>query len=257
MMAEANIVILPDSQHPYVHRPFLNRMIKFIGEYQPTSVYSVGDWVDMPQPSRWSKGTAAEYELTLQHDIDDAVNTIAKIRAVFDGHFAIKMGNHDERLETYVTQYAPALRSMRALRFEELMKAEEYGVAILRGIAMIAPGTLIMHGHEPAGSGASGLNRTNPVLAAVKRYGCNVVMGHFHGSGLISHTVGRDKDRKYRFGMLVGHAMDESAATYLHDQYADWRMSFGVLRVRAGKVYPELVFADEGGRFCVEGKRYE
>lgn len=255
-MKDGNLVILPDAQHPYVHRPFLKRMIRFIADYQPRGVYSVGDWVDMPQPSRWSKGAAGEYEETLQRDVDDAVSTIAAIRAVYSGYFGIRMGNHDERLEQYVSQYAPALRSMRALRFEELMQAERYEVAILRDIVKIAPETLLMHGHEPAGT-ASSLNRTNPVLNAVKRYGCNVVMGHYHGSGLISHAVGRGKDRKYRFGMLVGHAMDESAAVYLKDQYADWRMSFGILHLRAGKTYPQLVFADEHGRFVVEGRRYE
>jgi hypothetical protein len=255
-MREGNVVILPDVQHPYVHRPFLKRMIRFIGDYQPAALYSVGDWVDMPQPSRWTKGTAGEYEETLQHDVDDAVSTIRAIRDVYSGYFGIRMGNHDERLEAYVAQYAPALRSLRALKFEELMQAERYALAILRRITKIAPETLLMHGHEPAGS-ASGLNRTNPVLAAVKRYGCNVIMGHWHASGLISHAVGRGTDRKYRFGLLVGHAMDETAAVYLKDQYADWRMSFGIIYVRAGKTYPHLVFADESGRFVVDGRRYE
>lgn len=256
MIRDGNVVILPDAQHPYIHRPFLSRLIRFIGDYQPAALYSVGDWVDMPQPSRWSKGTAAEYEPTLQADIDDAVATVAKIRSVYSGPFGIRMGNHDERLETYVAQYAPALTSMRSLKFEELMQSETYALAILRDMITITPDTLLMHGHEPAGT-ASGVNRTNPVLSAVKRYGCNVVMGHWHGSGLISHTVGRGQARRYRFGMLVGHAMDESAAVYLRDSYADWRLSFGILHVRAGKTYPNLVFADEAGRFVVEGRRYE
>src|SRR5690606_4298453 len=56
------IVVIPDTQIPLEDRKATAAVLGFIGEYQPDEVIHIGDLMDYPKPSRWSKGTAAEFQ---------------------------------------------------------------------------------------------------------------------------------------------------------------------------------------------------
>lgn len=90
------VVIIPDSQLPYHDERRLRALIRFIGETQPDEVIHIGDVMDFPQPSRWSKGTAAEFEGDVYKDCERARKVFSEpLRDVYGGPVMIHEGNHD------------------------------------------------------------------------------------------------------------------------------------------------------------------
>ncbi len=240
-----SILILPDLQVPYHDTHFVKLMRDFIEDFQPDDIGQIGDLMDQPQPSRWNKGLAGEYEDTLQEQLDTTKKIIDDLHIQW-----VKMGNHDERIEAYVERYAPALRSLHALRIENLLELEDRGVRVYREPFEVAPGWIAAHGHETRSlSAVSG--RTAYGLA--RRFDSSVVCGHTHRAGIVAETVGLNEHRTFT-GMEVGHGMDLKYATYV--QSPNWQQAFGILHVDEGQTQPELIPV-HNGRFVYQGKVYK
>lgn len=238
-----SILILPDLQIPFHDRKFVNVMEKFIERYQPDEVGQIGDFLDEPQPSRWSKGMAGEYAGKLQKDINSGKEILKRLRINW-----IKFGNHDARIESYVARYAPALSDLECLSLESLLGLDELSVRLHREPFEVGPGWIAAHGHEGTLSSIAG--RTAFGLA--KRYDGSVVCGHTHRAGIVSETVGV-KHRRVITGLEVGHGMDLSKATYVKSP--NWQQAFGMLKIDGKLVQPELIPV-HNGNFIYEGKRY-
>lgn len=240
------ILIVADLQIPYHDKRYVKAVKNFITAVKPDEIGQIGDFLDEPQPSQWSKGRAGEYAKTLQADINEGKRILDEIH--FDW---IKFGNHDLRVEEYVRRYAPALEGLDVLRFDRLLGLEDYETRLERQPFTIAPGWVAAHGHEGSLSAISG--RTAYSLA--EQYNRSVVCGHTHRAGLVSATSGFGKDLRVLSGFEVGHGMDVSKATYMKGKTANWQQAFGLLWVEGKLVKPELVPV-VNGRFIVNGKEY-
>ena len=64
------IVCISDLQVPYHDSEAVNAIKKFIKAYQPDTVVSCGDEMDMQTISRWSKGTELEFERSIGKNRD-------------------------------------------------------------------------------------------------------------------------------------------------------------------------------------------
>lgn len=248
----SDILVLPDMQVPYQDQKFLNALVKFTRDYQPDVLAHVGDHLDAPEPSRWNKGMAGEYAPTLQKSIDASIGILRDFRdAAPNAPFHFKMGNHDERVETYVSRYAPALGSLEALRFENLLDFAAMDIQIHRTLFDLAPGWLLAHLHE------TGLNRTagGSAMGLARKTGKSVVGGHTHKAGIQSDAFGYGGKVKQIFGMEVGHAMDISKAGYLKYGGAAWTQAFGILHTDGRNTFPQLVVV-QGRKFKVDGRVY-
>lgn len=245
-------VLLPDTQIPYHAPGFLKALFRYIGDSQPDKVVHVGDFLDAPEPSRWSKGAAGEYAGTLQKSLDTAFDVLADLRALYQGPLVLKMGNHDRRIQDYVTRYAPALGPLRALDFGKLIQADVLGVEIVQGMYEVAPGWLVAHGDEGSLSQIAG----GTAASLARKFGMSIACGHTHRAGLIPMGTGYNGKVTPRFGMEVGHAMDIKQAGYLKGGSANWQQGFGILRVRGRETHPQLVTV-VGKRFVVDGAVYE
>lgn len=240
------ICVVADLQIPYHDKSYVKAVKNFISALKPDEVGQIGDFLDEPQPSRWSKGRAGEYAKTLQADIDEGN------RILDDIHFDwIKYGNHDLRVEEYVSRYAPALDGLAALKYESLLRLDDHGTRLERQPFTVAPGWVAAHGHEGSLSPISG--RTAYSLA--QRYDRSVLCGHTHRAGIVSSTRGFGNSLRVLTGFEVGHGMDVSRASYMKGQTADWQQAFGLLWVEGNFVKPELVPVVRG-RFIVNGKEY-
>lgn len=171
------VVIIPDTQIPYHDERRLRALIRFIGETQPDEVIHIGDVMDYPQPSRWSKGTAAEFEGNVYVDSQRARTILLEpLREVFSGPIGFHSGNHDERCRQYLSKYAPALAKTGEFDLEKLLGLEEYDIQVLPEFYQVAPGWLTTHGHR------GGIRLTQKsgqtALGAAIRFGQSVVMGH-------------------------------------------------------------------------------
>jgi predicted phosphodiesterase len=186
-MSGTTLVVLSDIQVPYHDKRAVKNLIEFVRQFQPDGLLCVGDELDSPQPSRWTKGMAGEYEMTLQRDIDLCHDIMADFRsALGDKPFTIQRSNHGDRVETYVKRYAPALRSLRGLRIDDLLGYGDLGITYSRRPVEVAPGWLMMHGDE------GGLVRSpgGTALGLARKTGKSVICGHTHRLGIQPESTG-------------------------------------------------------------------
>ncbi len=120
------VVVIPDMQVPY-HDPRSVRAVQnFVSDYQPDELFCVGDEADSPEPSRWNKGLAGEYEGTLQAGLDRTAAIMKEFKnKLGDKPFHTMRSNHGDRVEHYVKRYAPALASLRELEYSKLLHYSE------------------------------------------------------------------------------------------------------------------------------------
>ncbi|GAB4584445.1 metallophosphoesterase [Nocardia sp. IFM 10818] len=247
------IVIISDTQIPYDDRKAVRALIRFIGDYQPDEVIHIGDLMDFPQPSRWNKGTAGEFEGSVFADSEEAKrHFLEPLREVYDGPIGVHEGNHDERARTYLAKYAPALAESGAFDIDVLLDFDSYGIELLPEFHKVAPNWITTHGHR----GGIRLSQVagGTALGAAKKFGVSVIMGHTHRMGIASYTngVGGVVDRTVT-GMEVGNLMDMKKAQYLKGGTGNWQLGFGLLTVEGNHVKPELV-PITAGKFTVDGE---
>ena len=250
------VVVISDTQIPYDDRRAIKALIRCIGDYQPDEVIHIGDVMDFPQPSRWNKGSAGEFEGSVFADCDEAKRRFLEpLRKVYDGPVGVHEGNHDERARTYLAKYAPALAESGAFNIETLLDFDGFGVTLLPEFNKIAPGWITTHGHR--GQISLSRNAGSTALNAAKKFSSSVIMGHTHRMGIGSYTTGYGGDVKNLVtGVEVGHLMNMKLATYLKGGTGNWQQGFGLVTIDAKHVKPELV-PIHNGKFTIDGNTWE
>lgn len=250
------IVVIPDMQIPFHSKRHLDSLLNYV-EYVKPDLACVGDEVDVPQASRWTKGTAKEFEGTLQRDLNTAHQVLKDFRQAQGKKktFWLQRSNHTQRLEDYIRKFAPAFSVIDVLRIEKLLGLDELGITYNRHLTEIAPNVLLAHGDEGRMFKDSG--RT--ALDLAKRTGKNVICGHSHRQGIASESTGFGGRQSVLWGMEVGNIMSlkSSGAGYLKEKIANWQTGFGILYVENGIVKPEIVPMDSKGRFIADGELWQ
>jgi predicted phosphodiesterase len=255
-MAVKTSVIIPDIQFPYHDSLALTKIIKVIEDIQPDAIVQIGDGIDFPQVSQWSKGTAGEFAPTLQEHIDGYRTQVLEPlrKAAPDADILWLEGNHDLRLQDFVKKYAAPLGVLRALDVANLFALEDLNISYVRGPVRVGTNTFAVHGHEAGGYCASASAWD---AKFTKRYGShqNYLFGHTHQPFIIHRAFGYEGKVSPRFTMNTGSIMDPVAASYIKDGAVSWVMSFALLRDDGKRVYPELVTMVDRS-FYFGGKKY-
>ena len=250
------IVVISDLQIPYHSKKHLDTLLNYVDYVKPT-LACVGDETDVPQASRWTKGTAKEFEGTLQRDLNTTKEILGQFRDAQGKRkkFWLQRSNHTQRLEDYIRKFAPAFSQIDVLKIEKLLGLEELGITYNRSLTEIAPNVLLGHGDE--GRMFKDAGRT--ALDLAKRTGKNVVCGHTHRQGLVSESHGFGGKQHVLWGMEVGNLMNlkSSGAGYLKEKIANWQHGFGILYVKDGIVKPEVIPMDAKGRFIADGELWD
>ena len=252
------VCIVSDIQAPFHDRKAVKAVVKYLVDTQPDEVVFIGDQIDLPQPSRWSKDTRKEFEGSVFEDSEMfKKNILAPLRDGYDGPVGMHEGNHDERARVYLEKYAPALAGTDAFNMETLLDFDGFGIGLLPTFYDIAPGWVSTHGHM----GGIRLSQIagNTALNAAKKFGRSVVMGHTHRMGIGSYTFGYGGDKKNErvvTGMEVGNLMNMKLAGYLKQGTGNWQQGFGLLTVDGQHVTPQTVPITRG-RFSVDGRVWE
>lgn len=246
-------MVLPDLQVPYHDKSFTKKLLDVARDLQPDILVGIGDWMDFPEVSRWTKGLAGEYADTLQSSIRQGRELWYAFRdACPKARIIWKTGNHDERIEEFVYRYAPPLRSLDGTKLEGLFSLGDVDIEVHRRPVPLFHGrVLMMHGHEEAYSTVPG----KWGLEQVKKQGCSVVYGHTHHPLLTTHTVGVGTQAKVRFALNVGHGCEPRKMHYAKSGYFNWCRAFGLIQVDQRHIYPQLITSLDG-TFRVEGKAY-
>jgi predicted phosphodiesterase len=250
-------VVISDTQLPYENRPALKGLIRFIGEYQPDEVIHIGDLMDYPTPSRWSKGSAEEFaQRMLRHNEYAKARLLGPLRDVYDGPIKVHEGNHDLRPRSYLAQYAPALSEYASdFHISSLLSFDDYGIETLPDFNPVAPGWLTTHGH--VGKISLSRNAGSTASNGALKFGKSVVMGHTHRMGIVPVTKGyAGMEKDILWGVEVGHLMDQRKAQYLAGATGNWQTGFIILHTYETHTKPELVPINKG-RFIADGYAWE
>lgn len=247
------VVVLSDMQIPYHEKKTVKAVIDFVYDYQPDEIYCVGDEADSPEPSRWNKGSAGEFAGTLQAGLDMTANIMKQFKDAINGRpMHVMRSNHGDRVENYVSRYAPALASLRELEYRKLLNYDKNEITYHDKIWSFSPGWVLAHGDEGNLIKTAG----GTALSLARKVGSSVVCGHTHRLGLQhEHSGFNGKIQNRLYGMEVGNLMDLSQAGYLKTGGANWQHGFGILYIDKGKVTPSLIPINNKS-FVVEGKRY-
>lgn len=247
------VVVLSDIQAPAHDVKAVHAVQQFVKDYDPDELYCVGDEADMPEPSRWNKGTFGEYAGTFQKGLDVTAKIMGDFReAIGDKPFHTMRSNHGDRLRHYVSRYAPALSSLRSLDYETILGYRENDIIYHDRIWEFAPGWALAHGDE------GNLIRTagGTALSLARRTGLSIVCGHTHRQGQQhEHTGFNGKLTNTLYGVEVGHLMDLNKAGYLKTGGANWQKGFGILYIDKDKVTATNV-PIHNRSFVVEGKKF-
>lgn len=251
------ILFYPDVQVPFHNSLQVRALNRFMAHWQPDEVIIIGDFMDYPQPSQWSKATAEEFKGSVFEDSEIGKRVLADMRVGYSGPIMFIEGNHDLRPRVYLARYAPALAESKAFHIETLLEFDSLGITLADAFYDFAPGWVATHGHLGISLSQSP-GRT--ALGAAKRVGKSVVMGHTHRLAKMPDTIGRDGEFNTLWGMEVGHVMDMrpgSVPHYLKGGFANWQSGFGIAYVDGNNVYPQTVEIDDEGRFVFEGEVFD
>jgi hypothetical protein len=243
------IVTISDLQVPYHHPRAVKALTGFISAWTPDQVICVGDEIDMPQVSRWSRGLAGEYAGRLAKD-RDATCRILEDLAVTD----VMRSNHGDRLGNYLRQYAPGLADDPDLQYERYMRYDTMGITYHRSMWEFAPNWLLAHGDEGGLSQEPG----KTALKLAQRTGKSVACGHTHRAGLQPWTEAHSgRHVRTIYGMEVGCLMELRQAAYLKSGGANWQLAFGIHFVDGRNVSPHLVYMRPDGSFVWENREWK
>lgn len=270
-LSDGNYVVVPDLQCPYHDKRTVKTFIKFLWDYDHDGLLLVGDEADSPEPARWNKGMAMEFAGTLEAGLTETYDVLRsmcyatglKKDSTDFKPIILSRSNHGDRIQRYLSKYGPALAKASWNQYDRIMgynghaplldgRHEPLPISYYTKPINFAKGWLMLHGDE------AGMNLTagGTALGLAKKVGASVVCGHTHKAGMQHHNLSHSgKVTQSLVGFEVGHLMDMKQAGYLGFGGANWQQGFGVIRIRKGIVYPELVLINKG-KFTVEGVTY-
>lgn len=167
-------LVLSDVHIPYHSIEAITAAIRWAKDREVRSILLNGDIVDFHKLSRFTHDPSAREPLI---EIEMVEEFLFTLKEAFDVPIYYKLGNHDERLETWMKLKAPELYGMPGTSLGDLLHAEKYGVQIIQARRIIKTGKLnILHGHEMFGGGGG----VNPARWLFLKTGGNTMCGHFH-----------------------------------------------------------------------------
>lgn len=173
---QKRIAVLSDIHFPYYDRVALNEAIKTVITYDPDCIILNGDIIDCYHLSSFEKDPKKR---SFKYELDMLKNFFIQLRELFPTQRIIyKIGNHEERYERYILQRVPEFLDMDMLKFENVIKAKEFGVEVIGNKRVMKVGKLnILHGHEMKSGIISPVNIARGFFMRTKS---STLGGHHH-----------------------------------------------------------------------------
>jgi len=179
---DGTTLILSDVHVPYHDVNALECALNHIEN--PTNIVLNGDAVDFFAVSRWDKDPDAR---DLAGELQASRQFLMHLRERFpDTNIYFKIGNHEERWETYLWRKAPEICGVPDFKLSKLLRFEELGIEEIGGRQLAKAGGLwILHGHEFPGA----FDPVNFARTLQVKTGCCTIAGHKHKTS--QHSVRR------------------------------------------------------------------
>lgn len=228
----ARALILSDLHVPYHDKSAIMQALTFGGANEIDTIILNGDTCDFFSISKWETDPRQrnfKEELKTVHSFMDFLcATFPKARKVF------KLGNHEERLQSYMRHKAPELLGLECLDYDALLGLSNRGIALVGDKRPIQLGDLtVIHGHEYRFAISNPVNPARGLFLRCKDY---AICGHFHQPSQHSErTVKSRSIATWSTGCLCD----------LHPEYLplnNWSLGFAFVEV------------DNKGKFHVQNK---
>jgi len=239
--------IISDLQVPYHDRKAVDAVAQAISDLKGPNdiVLTIGDEMDMQTISRWSQGTALEWERSIGKDRDATVQVLRDLQVQH-----VIRSNHTDRLYNQIMRRLPGLLGLPEIELKNFLRLPELGITFHEDAFPFASGWVAMHGDEAgvsqiAGQTAQGLS---------KKVGLSVACGHTHRLGLQPYTQSvNGRATRVLYGFEVGNLMDMRKAKYAKTH--NWQQGFGLVYIDGSRVTPCPVPIEKKS-FIVEGEQY-
>jgi predicted phosphodiesterase len=233
-------LVLSDIHIPYHDRGALVTAIRYGRQNRVDTVILNGDTCDFFSVSRWEKDPRKR---KLKREIETAREFLATLRQLFPkARIIFKIGNHEERWESYLSVKAPELLGVDDFELGSILKLNDQGIELVGDKRPIRLGQLnLVHGHEYKFAISNPVNAARGLFLRAKAY---AMCGHFHQS---SYHTEKTIEQKIVATWSTGCLCE------MHPDYAplnNWAHGFAVVDVfpdgkfevqnrciRHGKVY--------------------
>lgn len=174
------LIVFGDSQVPFHDKPTLAAINKFMGDFEPTAIVNIGDFLDFYPLSVFDQDPRRLASLQDELDIGGQIlNNMSRRHPKADK--VLIQGNHEDRLRRFIWQH-PGISGLRDLNLEKLMRIEG-DWQVLPYKSMVEYGSLLMeHGD---------------VVRQHSAYTAKAMFDKRGSSGIVGHT--------HRFGVFTRH----------------------------------------------------
>ncbi len=176
-------LLLSDIHIPYHSVEALNVAFEKGQKEGVDAIVLNGDTCDFYGLSRYEKDPRKR---SFSEELEMTREFLRVLKNSFDAPIYFKVGNHEERYESYLRIKAPELLDISDFRLDILLRFGELGVQIITDKRIVKAGDLnIMHGHE---FGRSVFGPVNPARGYYMKSKTNTICGHNHQTS--EHTEG-------------------------------------------------------------------
>lgn len=245
-------IVLPDMQVPFHDEKTLRAVEKFMRSRRWDYYINLGDFMDLPMLSKFSKGLAGEIEnMDVHRDFSEGHKILKRHEAIIRGknknaEMVLLQGNHENRTTRYCQEF-PYLREI--LDVERNLKLRELGI---KWVTCYDTGALYRIGHAYFHHGRF----TSKYHAAkhVDYFGKNIFYGHLHDVQV--HTRVNHGDGSSLVGASLG-CLCRYDQTYIKGSPTNWQQAFAVFYFFPDGTFTYNVVRIFGHRFIVDGKVYQ
>ena len=235
-------LLVPDCHVPFEDSTAVTLMLKAAYETGIKNVVILGDFCDFYSVSSHPKNPTRKNDL--QWEVDQVNLALDTFDQVFPGKKKFIAGNHEQRLERYLADRAPAL--FNTVKVEELLGLKERGWSY----TAYKDHTKIGRLHLTHDAGKAGRNAH---VDAMNAFQGNVVIGHTHRIG---YAVEGNVRGKPHVGAMLGWLGDPNQVEYMFRVRAarDWAQGFGLAYIEPNGNAHLSVVPIVDGKVLIEGK---
>jgi predicted phosphodiesterase len=175
-------LVLSDVHIPYHSKKALIAALNYGKENGCKDVLLLGDFIDFFSVSYFQKDPRKR---NLQNELDTYYKIMDLIRYNFSGRIIYKIGNHEERYNTFMQLRAPELLGVNDFSLSKILRFNHYNITPIydKKPVKINNNLTALHGHEFA---KSVFSPVNPARGLFLRSKTTTICGHYHQTS--NHT---------------------------------------------------------------------
>ena len=142
------LLVLSDAHFPYHCPEAITAAVDYAGEHHnPNGLLLNGDWADFYAISRWDRDPAKRNFVSELNRVEESLVWVKSQFPKAKRYY--KLGNHEERYNTFIWNKAPELWGVPGCRFEDITNLAKHRFEVIGDGRPVMAGELpILHGHE-------------------------------------------------------------------------------------------------------------